>query len=282
MAGVVDWRGWLIDDTQADLIRRGDIPARNRFFFDNYKRVRGMAYNYTRKNPRCYGLARDMINNLYVDLGYFKSDNGVPVTDGLSLSRFVVSSFRMCPYGGLLYLSENNAKLLAGGCLKVYAPESLSLDKPFGSMHGAKRHQDDSNACVLGDIVPAPDCFESLGAVDLTDDIKGALADLFPPRLGECFALFMDGYADKAIADQMGRGARSTSDLGKVRDKLRKNSAFVLARLSALGVDIEPYKDKTPYNPKTERTYKLSPEKRAYYRENMRKQRARKRALMTN
>ena len=239
-----------------------------------------MAYNYAYKNPRCAGMALDMIDTLYIDLGYFKEQTGVPVMDGLSLSRFVISSFRMCPYGGLLYLSENNAKLLVGGSLKTYAPDYLSLDKPLGAKRNARRHQNDVDERCLADIIPAPNEFDGAGGVDLTDDIKSSLADLFSPRVGECFALFMDGYGDKAIAEKMGRGTGVTSDLGRVRDTLRKKSALVLSRLSALGVDIEPYKDKTPYNPKTERTYKLSPEKRAYYRENMRKQRERKRALM--
>lgn len=32
---MTDWRGWLITDEQAELIRGGDIPARNAFYFDN-------------------------------------------------------------------------------------------------------------------------------------------------------------------------------------------------------------------------------------------------------
>lgn len=277
MAGVTDWRGWLITDTQADLIRRGDIPARNNFYFDNYNRIKGMAFNYAYKNPRCCGMAWDMVSCLYVDFGYFKQANGLPVVDGLSLSRFVIDSFRFCPFGGLLYLAENNAKMLAGGGLAVYSADCLSLERPFG--RGDGRHQDDKNARTLSDIIPAPDMFDCLEIVDLTDELKTAVADLLTPRGNEYFGYFIEGYANAEISRRMGYKTEA-NNADRVREKLRENAAVILARLAALGVVIDYYQDKTPYDPKKERTYKISPEKRAYYRENMRKQRERKRALM--
>lgn len=277
MGGVIDWRGWLIDDLQADLIRRGDIPARNRFYFDNYKRIKGMAYNYAYNTPRCRGFGADMVSCLYVDLGYFKQANGVLVVDGLTLSRFVIDSFRFCPFGGLLYLAENNAKMLAGGGLAVYSADCLSLERPFG--RGDGRHQDDNNARTLGEIIPAPDMFDRLEVGDLTDELKAAVFDLLTSRENEYFGHFIEGYCNSEISRRMGYKTEA-NNADRVRKKLRKNAAVILARLAALGVVIDYYQDKTPYNPKKERTYKLSPEKRAYYRENMRKQRERKRALM--
>ena len=65
----------------------------------------------------------------------------------------------------------------------------------------------------------------------------------------------------------------------KVFEKLRAHSSEILARLAALGVNIHGYKNKTPYNPKTERRYKLAPEVRAYWAQKARERRARKKGI---
>lgn len=276
---MTDWRGWLITDEQAELIRGGDIPARNAFYFDNLARIKGMAYNYAYKTPRCRGYGVDMVSCLYVDLGYFRQDNGKPVVDGLSLSRFVVASFRYCLYGGLLYLSENNPKLLSGGGLAVYAADCLSLDKPFGGMQNAKRHQDDKNACTLGEVVPAPDMLEGLGFVDHTDDLKAVVADLLSPRENVYFGLFIEGYGNAEISRRL--GYKGSNCAPRVREKLRKNCSLILSRLAALGVSVDGYENKAPYNPKTDKVYKLSPERRARAAELKRIREAKKRALLS-
>lgn len=72
---MTDWRGWLITDEQAELIRGGDIPARNAFYFDNLARIRRMArgYIYRRKfTPNwCEFNLDDCVNGLYLDLPFF-------------------------------------------------------------------------------------------------------------------------------------------------------------------------------------------------------------------
>lgn len=279
MGGVIDWRGWLITSEQSELIRSGDIPARNRFFFDNYSRIKGMAYNYAYKTPRARGLGADMISCLYVDLGYFKQGNGVAVRDGLTLSRFVVDSFRYCPFGGLLYLAENNPKILAGGSLNVYTADCLSFDKPFGGLHNAARRVDDDSGRCLGDIVPAPDCFARSVSCDLTDSLKAVAVDFLNARENAYLGLFLEGYSYTEISRRL--GYKSSNCASCVRDKLRKNYALILSRLAALGVDICGYENKTPYNPKTDRVYKLSPEKRARAAELKRNRLAKKRALLS-
>lgn len=273
---MIDWRGWNITFETVSQISNGDINARNRFYFDNLERIRKMAYGYARKNSHCKGLEDDMINGVWVDLGYFKQDNGVSVTDGISLSRFVYSSFRFCPFGGLLYCSENNPKLLSGGGLAVYAPEVLSFDKPFGV--GDNRHQDEENARTLGEIIPAP---EMTLTTYNTDELKALCSDLLPPRCREYFAYFMDGYSPSVIGSKMGFNGTAYGACGnRMRKVLQSKYKLVLARLSALGVDVKYYLRLNPADSlKSERKYKLTDEQRARARKSMRRYRERKKAL---
>ena len=236
---MTNWNGWKITDEQAQQIANGEQAARDKFYFDNFDRIRAMAFNYAKRNPHCNGLTEDMAQGLYLDLTYFKQENGVPVTDGKTLSRFVYSSFRFTPYGGLLYCSENNPKLLAGGGLKTYAPETLSLEKPFGRCNGAKRHQDDNNARTLADIIPAPD---TLGKTDCTDDLKEVCAAYLSPRSREYLGYFMDGYAPSAIGQKMGlKGTGYGVQKIRMCASLRKHIGEILPRLDALGVNVEQY-----------------------------------------
>lgn len=236
---MTNWNGWKITDEQADKIRNGEQAARDTFYFDNLDRIRVMAFNYAKRNPHCKGLAEDMVQSVYLDLLYFKQENGVPVIDGIALSRFIYSSFRFTPYGGLLYCSENNPKLLAGGGLKIYAPDLLSLDKPFGRCNNAERHQDDNNARTLADTVPAPG---TLGNVDYTDDLKEVCAAYLSPRLREYFGYFMDGYAPSVIGQKMGcKGDNYGTYKMRMCESLRKHAAEILSRLDALGVDVDYY-----------------------------------------
>ena len=274
----IDWRGWVITDEQAERIREGDISARNAFYFDNLERIRKMAWRYTEKHPRLHGWVDDMVSGVYVDLGFFKQENGKPVVDGCTLSCFVYCSFRFCPYGGLLYLSENDPKMLSGGGLAVYSADCVSFDSPVGSMHNAARHHDDASAQTLGDIVPAPDLFRNIDFTDLTDDLKAVVADCLSKRQAEYFGYFIEGYGNAEISRRMGYSGESNC-AADMRNKLRKNYAVILPRLSALGIDITPYTGLTPYNPKAERVYKLSPEVRAYWAQKARERRARKRGV---
>ncbi len=276
MVRLIDWRGWNITAETAENIRNGDINARNRFYFDNLERIRKMAYNYARKNARCKGLENDLINGVWVDLGYFKQDNGTPVKDGLTLSRFVYSSFRFAPFGGLLYCSENNPKLLAGGGLVIYAPAVLSLDKPLSV--GSNRHQDDINARTLGEIIPAS---EMTLTADNSDELKALCADLLPPRCREYFSYFIDGFAPSIIGFKMGiKGDSYGVYFTRIKKALRSKYKLILDRLNAIGVDVEYFARLNPADSSEgERKYKLTDEQRARARESMRRQRERKKAL---
>lgn len=276
-----DWRGWKITDEQAEAIRSGDIQARNCFYMNNLERLRKMAYNYARKNPRCFGLAEDMIQGLYVDLSVFDSAYHTPVVNGRGLSLFVYWSFRCAPYGGLLYLTENNPKRLCGGGDLYLDPKTLSLDKPFGK--GDNRHQDDDNARNLGDVIPDPVSLETeieeKTAVDLTENCKNIVSDILSPRLQEYFAYYLDGYATSVIGEKMGVNLDGIGSYGtNMRKILRKNQALILDRLLNLDIDVFRYLDNPDYQKPAERVYKLSPEQRAKAAARRRASYARKKA----
>ena len=256
---MTDWRGWKITDEQAELIRQGDKDARDKFYFDNLKRIRKMAFKYAERNPRCNNFAEDMIQGVYVDLVYFKAENGVPVTDGITLTRFVYSSFRFTPFGGLLYCSENNPKLLSGGGLRVYAPSVISFESALS------KDDKDGKMLLLGDIIPAPDMFEKFDEQSIKIDRLVELCSPFlTPRNQEVIRYYLDGYSDTIAADKLNITANCFSTRkNRVFDTLRKHAAEILDVLEKLGLVVAFYRGITPYNPKTDRVYKLSAEKRA-------------------
>ena len=86
--GAIDWRGWNITDEQAERIRRGDLDACNRFYLDNLKRIKKMAYGYASKHRGLYSWVDDMVQGVYTDLAVFQCAYNRPVMDGIGLSRF--------------------------------------------------------------------------------------------------------------------------------------------------------------------------------------------------
>ena len=271
-----NWNGWKITDEQAEEIRNGNAEARNRFYIDNYERIRKMAYNYTQKHIRTQGQVEDLTQGVMVDLCVFQCAYNKPVTNGGELSLFVYWSFRAAPDGGLLYLWENNRKALCGGSETYLAPANqTSLDAPLGK--GTKRHQDEDNASSLLDIIPAPSEEERR---DHTEDCKKAVADFLTPRTREYFALFIEGYTPTEIGRKMGcKGTGYGAYGNRMRENLSKNYLAILERLEGYGIGIGAYKGKTPIDKTAPRVYKLSPEQRAKAAESMRRQRAAKKAL---
>lgn len=276
---VKGWRGWKITDEQAEAIRSGDIEARNRFYFDNLDRIRSMAYNYVKKHAFLRGWENDLIQGVYTDLEIFQSAYNTPVKDGGQLSLFVYWSFSLTPHGGLLYLYENNPKVLCNP--RLYAANVLSLDKPFGK--GDNRHQDDDNARSLGEVVPEAVSIETeieeKIAPDLTEACKNIVSEFLTPRLQEYFGYYIDGYATSIIGEKMGVNSDGIGSYGtNMRKKLKQNQTLILERLLDVGVDVFRYLDNPEYQKPTEKTYKLSPEKRARAAASRRRYLARKKA----
>lgn len=276
--GAIDWRGWNITDEQAERIRRGDLDACTRFYLDNLKRIKKMAYGYASKHRGLYSWVDDMVQGVYTDLAVFQCAYNRPVVDGIGLSRFVYWSFFYARFGGLAYLRERNPKILCGGeGMKEYNPRLRSLDEPLGVGHN--RHKDDENKQTLADIVAAP-AVEIDEKHDFSDECKEIAARFLSPRESECCAYMIDGYTFRAIGDAMHiKGDGAGGYMFRVKQKLRKNAAAVLSALSACGVDVDEYEGKTPPDENAPRVYKLSPEKRARAAELARKRRAAKKGV---
>lgn len=258
-----DWKGWKITDEQATQIRSGNREAINKFYFDNLNRLRSMACNYLYKHKlnKLFKLD-DLINSLYLDLSVFKQANGKPVTCGYDLSYFVYSSFAFAKYGGLLYLFENNQKILNGNA-DCYKPYLYSLDRPL-SRSNATRHHDDENDSNLFNLLlceKSQEDFDNIEKEDLTEDLKELVRDLLSKKEFECFCHFIEGYSWLEISHRM--GYKSSNNLHAVYTTLRKNYLVILKRLDKLGVNVYSYLGKTPYVARTDKIYKLSEERRA-------------------
>ncbi len=268
---MTNWRNWKITNEQAEDIRNGNADARNKFYFDNLDRIRAMAYNYSQHNPRCKGLVEDMLQSVYLDLTRFADETGKAVKDGKSLSLFIYASFRFTPYGGLVICAENDLKKMSGGGLRIYAPDVMELDRLYNRKAGKME--------TLADFVPA---LEILDRSDYTEDIKKVCADYLSPRVKEYFDYFIELYAPSEIGRKMGISESNYGSLSRrMKEALIKHYAEILPRLEDLGIDVDYWKDKQPYDPKTvERKYKLTPQQRERARESMRRQRANKKNAM--
>ncbi len=251
-----DWLGWKITDKQAEEIRQGDKNAINKFYFENLKRLRAFALSYLRRQRKKTVSLEDLLQNLYIDLYYFKRQNGEVVTNGLLLSRFVWASFRFCEFGGLLLLSQNNPKILCN--VRTYTCDTLSLDTP------PKFSNQEENEKTNYDYIVAPE-IEDIPQQDF-ENVENVFKDLLPPKQGEYMKYLIYGYLPKNICFLMGC-SRVDGYANLARKTLRKYYVQILERLNALGYDTSFYKNLEPYNPKTDRKFKLSEEERAKRRE---------------
>ncbi|MDE5728836.1 MAG: hypothetical protein K2I20_01510 [Clostridia bacterium] len=276
MGNVINWRGWNITAETANGISNGDITARNRFFNDNYDRIKKMAFNYVRKggNGRNYGLAYDMVSTVYVDMDVWTHEYKNPVLHGGVLSVLVYKSFKWCAWGGYAYLLKNNRKVTGGG---EYLParSAISLDVP---VRGKRiRHQDDNNNALL-DFIPAPDYFETLGGVPSADCLA-VVGGYLSPRERDFMGFLLDGFAPSVACEHLGikqHGALSK----RIHCKLVKNYAVILDRLALLGVDLPSFAKTAPADlAKALTALSSTPESRAKARKNARLRRERQRAL---
>ena len=98
---------YIYTDKQAQAIKNGDIEARNKFYIDNYKKLRSEAITFAKR----YGIVNfeleEALQQVYLDLPFM--DFSTP--DALSTSIFY-NSFRNVLFGGYSYLLEHNKKIL--------------------------------------------------------------------------------------------------------------------------------------------------------------------------
>ncbi len=238
---MTDWRGWLITDEQAELIRGGDILARNAFYFDNLARIRRMArgYMYRRKfTPNwCEFNLDDCVNGLYLDLPFFDFENGS------SVSRSVYRSFYYSIFGGWWYISEFNRKLFD----RVYQGERLYiLDKPvqYSSRSGDRT---DDGVPIIDKIisVPSPENEVLDGEVITVETLEIIVCKYLSKQENAVFNDFLNGYERHYICDRL--GVKNVSkQFDRLCAKLRANYADIISELSSLGVDLPRYALQVP------------------------------------
>ena len=214
---VTDWRGWKITDEQAQAIFGGDLAARNSFYEDNFVRLRKMAWNYAKKWHLC-GMVDDLLQGVYVDMGFFYGAYNKPVKDGKTLSHFVYWSFSKCKDGGLLYLAENDRKLLSWYNSYTAPAWQYSLDAPAASVFGRNAEAVEG---TLGDVLPAPDFDDELKGDELGQEFVAFLGEVLTPRMVELLQAVVCGYSIRAAAREIGLHEKSGSlYMCKIRERL--------------------------------------------------------------
>ena len=96
-------KGWTASPRQIMLMRTGDREAVDKFFADNYKRLRGCAYTYINRGDflGAWGRERllldvdELINQVYVDMrcGYLQIEFE-------HMSKYIFHSFNYAAVGG--------------------------------------------------------------------------------------------------------------------------------------------------------------------------------------
>lgn len=203
-----DWRNWKITDEQAEAIFNGSIPDRNRFYTDNFVRLRKMAWGYIHRNPAFFGMLNDLLQGVYIDMDFFYGAYNKPVRDGRTLSHFVYWSFSKCKDGGLIYLAENNRKLLSW--YNSYTPPArmYSLDAPAALVFGRSSEEVEG---TLGDVLPSPFRLEDevlLRLSTISAKLFNAVCSKLSPRLIEFLNLYIEGYTPSEAAREMGVGGQ--------------------------------------------------------------------------
>lgn len=231
----IDWRGWKITEQQINLIKSGDISARDTFYFDNYERIKKMAKHYVyKRNLSAFGRAydyEDCVSGVYLDISMFSFESG------RNISLNIINSFFYSIYGGWLYVAEQCSKLRCAG----YRGEQLCLlDSPIRSDLDYEKMFIDFYASS-----PSPEELlidsENIGTCNLIEITRNFLS----PRENEILSLFLDGYSVYAIPEVLGL-KNVTRQYARIKERLRANFKDVLIALEKLGLIIPSFAQAPP------------------------------------
>ena len=258
---------WIYTPEQAEAIKNGDISARDKFFNDNFDRIKGMAYIYARARHdmgQYQYEAWDMINQLYLDLPYMDFRSYAQLTFAVKNASFWCSV-----YGGMSWFKENHIngtdRARRGLC-------DLCLDAPI----------DDDGVC-FGDLldngeIPLDEQIEEKLKPDYLPEIRRILARYIKNQKHIDFLMYLfEGYGQNEALRKLGHKGHRYS-LNELRPKLLSHYAEIVADLVAVGcVSALPYVGRTPAEKMPEKRFKLSEEERAKRNEWQRKYREKKR-----
>ena len=265
------WGYWQITDEQAAAIVKGDRNARDKFYMDNLKLIRGMAVNFcAKRNSWCkYRYiaelsADDLVQQVYLDIPYLSFDNG------RRLSYYMVArSFRYAYYGGFSYLREQGQN---------FRPPTLL----FLLDHLTKNDEDDGKPMLdfLASSPSAAEEYDALRRIDYTPEIKTMLARFLSPKECVFMSYFIEGYDYTTILEKMNikqGGALRVSAI----DKLKVRFQEVLKILAAAGCIVSGYPDIPAGLEQAAARFTKTPEQRALAVAKTNAWRARKRAAAT-
>lgn len=258
---------WVYTQEQAQAIKNGDITARNKFFNDNYDRIRGMAYIYARSRhdlgQHQYD-AKEMINQLYLDLPYMDYRSYAQLTHSVKNASFWCSV-----YGGLSWFKENH---INGTDTKRRGLYEIRLDQPISE-----------DGVCLGDLLesgdlPLDEQIEEKMKPDYLPEIRAILGRYIKNTKHIDFLLYLfEGYGQNEALRKLGHNGHRYS-LNELRPKLVSHYAEIVADLVKVGcVSAFSYVGRVPTEQKEEKHFKLSEEERAKRSEWQRIYRARKR-----
>lgn len=257
---------FVFTQEQLKAIHDGDMDARNAFYFDNLEIIRRMAYCAVQRDKHPTVTVDDLVQGVYVDMDYFCDSLGKPVTDLATIIGFLHWSFHLAPYGGLAYCRENNPKITCkcGNYFDTTYTDNnlLRLDAPIG----------DSNGSTYGDLIPDTRAEMRDDTTDCTEEYVNTFGQYLSPAQRQVFALVMDGYGVRAIADKLGQKEGTTSAQKRgMRTAFVKNRADVLDTLEHYGICSSGIADREPKH-----YYKTSAKQRETMRRYLERKRARK------
>lgn len=223
-----DWRGWIITAEQIEAIKAHDREAINKFYFDNYNHLYGMAFNYVYKRRvlhKQYAYeVEDVIQSLYVDMPNLVFNKGA----AYFVKSMYHDSFARAPFGGKACCNtriyENNNKL-----------NTLSI------------FDEKSEGFLLLETLTS----NNVDYYDLENFNERKILEFIKPYLTarEFSALeqFVDGYSYTHIASSVGGKGELSQLLNNVRYKLYQNWESLINYLISLDLNgLEKYRDIKP------------------------------------
>lgn len=104
--GVMDWKPFVIEEGQIELIKQSDKNAMAKFIIENERFLRGWAFNFLalrklRRNS-CFYEIDDLVNQLFVDMPLFNFANKK------ALFVSVTRSFLGVPFGGYRFSNKRD------------------------------------------------------------------------------------------------------------------------------------------------------------------------------
>lgn len=260
-------KDWIYTSEQAKSIKSGDIDSRNKFYFDNYERIKILAKSFLSRG-RAFSRSilcslDDLLQQVYLDLPFFCFDTPQAIT--FSLKR---RCFYLCSFGGLSYFIENRRnpcdyERFIGNCFSLES--KLETDRPF-----------------IDKLCYSPSLDEELRKQENSlSNYSKTLREIFEKYLAkrqtDFLLLWCDGYSDVEACRKIGTTVYNVHKV-KAFDRLRIHYIDVVDTLCSVGCDVAfNYVCRVPaLLEQSKQKLTSSSEKRAKEAERMRLYRAKK------